>query len=568
MLDKRLVIDFETTGKNTYDDTAIGVAVLGRRLGVYNRPTYITQANIHKHRDKLIKLIEDPTVKVLNWSSKFDMHFACKTLDISPFQIKNLVDVQLLFHLFDETRYTKRGAKLKLVGEGLFGDWAVEEERALEQWLKRHQLKREEMFRAPVSVMRPYAVKDVLLTDKLYDWVIPRFNSELIRAAEIDTKLIPVLCEMEQHGVAADKEYLIRLLKTYQRRRKISLTKINKFIPDSLNLNSPPQLSKFIYEKLGLDPIAKTKGGQQSVDQYALQAIYDKHGHPFIAELLNYKHIDHTISTFVSPMINAIKSDGRVHTSFNLCFTTTGRLSSSGPNLQNVEKDAEKRKFVIFKPGTIGIDFDYDQIELRLFAHYINDQKMINDFNAGKDIHLEAAKDVLGRDKISKKERDKIGKSTNFGIIFGMGAATMALKMGVSLDEAQHYIKMYLTRRKGIFQLRSAIDRVVRDRGYVRNWYGRRRHLTQRTAYKGLNAIIQSTAAYVIKEKMISFRSKIDPSIARMILQVHDELLIETYNESRKASDELANLLENHNNFSLPLTGNYKLQKERWFEDE
>lgn len=359
---------------------------------------------------------------------------------------------------------------------------------------------------------------------------------------DIEMPLLNVLVDMERAGIKVDVPALramsVRLEKELARRTTV----IHELAGGEFNINSPKQLSEILFDRLGLRPVKRTKTGF-STDMDVLQELAASH--PLPAEILAYRSLAKLKSTYVDTLPTLVHPDtGRIHTSFNQTVTATGRLSSSDPNLQNIpvrtEIGREIRKAFIAEPGASLLSADYSQVELRILAHLSGDRGLIQTFLDGEDIHARTASEIfdLPREEITAEMRRK-AKAVNFGIIYGISAFGLAQDIGVSNAEAKRYIDSYFHRYPKVREFIDATVASARTNGYVTTLLGRRRFIPElasnaaavrsfgeRTA---VNTPIQGTAADLIKLAMIHIHQTIRERrlSARMILQVHDELVFE-----------------------------------------
>lgn len=358
---------------------------------------------------------------------------------------------------------------------------------------------------------------------------------------EIELPLCPVLAEMEHSGFLVDRaalaefgEGLVSGIDTLQR-------SIWEMAGGEFNINSPKQLGEVLFEKLMLPGGKKTKTGW-STNADTLEKLRDKH--PIVNRVLDYRTLTKLKSTYADGLLKVIEADGRIRTSFQMTVTDTGRLSSREPNLQNipVRKDlgAEIRKMFVAAPGSVLVDADYSQIELRLLAHISGDENMICAFQSGEDIHTVTASQVFGvpPEAVTKQMRSN-AKAVNFGIVYGISAWSLAQDIGVSNQEAKAYMDAYLSKYSGVREYQKRVVEQARADGFVRTVYGRRRALPELKSSNfqlrafgervALNMPIQGAAADIIKLAMVRVhrRLKEERLAARLILQVHDELIVE-----------------------------------------
>jgi len=358
----------------------------------------------------------------------------------------------------------------------------------------------------------------------------------------VELPLTVVLGEMEATGFRVDTDVLARLSKELESQLDRLLDEIYRKAGTEFNVNSPKQLSEVLFEKLKLPPVKKTKTGY-STDEEVLTQLALQHDLP--AEILNYRSLSKLKSTYVDALPLLVRPEtGRLHTSLNQTITATGRLSSSEPNLQNIPVKGEWgmriREAFVAEPGSLLLSADYNQIEPRILAHLSQDPVLIGAFARGDDIHTATAVEIfnLPAAQITKDMR-RVAKTVNFGIIYGISPYGLSSQLGISQQEARKYIDAYFTKFQGV---KAFLDRTIaeaKEKGYVTTLLGRRRPIvellsgdpTQRGMGErmAMNTPIQGTAADVIKLAMLAVRGRLqaEGAAAKMILQVHDELIFE-----------------------------------------
>ena len=385
---------------------------------------------------------------------------------------------------------------------------------------------------------------------------------------EIERPLCPVLAEMEQAGVLVDQAALAHFGQTLQTGIEVLQGRSMPRRGEKFNINSTQQLGRVLFEGLGLPPVKKTKTGY-STSAEVLEKLRPQH--PIIDLILEYRQLTKLNSTYVEGLAKVIAPDGRIHTSFQNTVTATGRLSSTEPNLQNIpvrtELGAQIRTMFIARPGWVLVDADYSQIELRLLAHMAGDEKMIAAFQSGQDIHAQTASQVFGLppEEVTGELRRR-AKAVNFGIVYGISDFSLAQDIGVSRQEAADYMNKYLATFSGVREYMEHVKAQAKEDGYVATLMGRRRWLPElkSTNYNlrafgervALNMPIQGTAADVMKLAMIRVarRLKAEGLQAQLILQVHDELIVECpQEEADQVKALLTQEMEGAGNFSVPL---------------
>ena len=358
---------------------------------------------------------------------------------------------------------------------------------------------------------------------------------------DIELPLCPVLYKMERAGVAIDKEQLLQFGQMLTQRIADCERLIFSYSDGPFNINSTKQLGELLFEKLALPPVKKTKTGY-STNAEVLEKLKTKH--PIISAIMDYRMLTKLNSTYADGLMKAIGEDGRIHTTFQNLVTATGRLSSTEPNLQNIpvrtDLGAEIRKMFIPRPGCVLVDADYSQIELRVLAHIAEDDVMLNAFRSGMDIHTATAAQVFSvpAEQVTPLQR-RHAKAVNFGIVYGITEFSLAEDIGVSRYEAKAYIDSYLANYQGVKAYMKQVVEDARQTGYTQTLFGRRRwipelkssnfNIRQGAERIALNTPIQGTAADLIKLAMIRVDQALSDRFpdARLLLQVHDELIIE-----------------------------------------
>lgn len=357
---------------------------------------------------------------------------------------------------------------------------------------------------------------------------------------EVELPLVPVLREMEAAGVRIDVGKLNQAEASLKEELNELEQKIYALAGEPFNINSPKQVGELLFDKLKLDAKAKkSKNGQYSTSEEVLMAIKDRH--EIVGAILDYRALSKLITTYISALPGYIAQDGKIHTTYNQTVTATGRLSSSNPNLQNLPIRSERGRFireaVIPDAGCLFLSADYSQIELRLMAHFSQDEHMLAAFRSGQDIHAATAARIYGLpiEQISKDQR-RNAKTANFGIIYGISAFGLAQQLDCSRTEAKQLIDDYFAAFPRVISYIESQKELARQRGYAETLFGRKRYLpdikSQNATVRSfaernaVNAPIQGTAADIIKMAMVSIhrRLKEEHLQAQMIMQVHDEL--------------------------------------------
>ena len=386
---------------------------------------------------------------------------------------------------------------------------------------------------------------------------------------DIELPLCQVLAEMERAGFLVDRKALADFGESLTAGIDALQRGIWELAGHEFNINSPKQLGEVLFDELMLPAGKKTKTGW-STNADILEKLIGKH--PIIGDILEYRMLTKLKSTYADGLLKVISADGRIHTNFRMTVTATGRLSSTEPNLQNIpvrrELGAQIRRMFVAAPGCVLVDADYSQIELRLLAHISGDETMQNAFKSGEDIHAVTASQVFGLplSEVTPAQRSS-AKAVNFGIVYGISAFSLAQDIKVSPAEARAYIDAYMQKYHGV---REYMDRVIaeaKERGYVETLFGRRRPVPELKASNfntrsfgervARNMPIQGTAADIIKLAMVNVRRRLraEGLEARLILQVHDELIAECpEREAERVAALLEEEMERAVTLSVPLT--------------
>ncbi len=499
----------------------------------------------------LIDVLKDEKIEKLVFSSKELFSFA----DKNGFEIKNLTfDVTLSAYLLNPNASSYD----------------------LEKLCAQYEIQLPTVTDEHKEYAEVYAMKK--LCDTLKSNIEKADQGSLL--SDIEIPLANVLAKMENIGFEVDVDGI----RKYGEEIKAQVDNLEREIYDQIgnefNINSPKQLAVALFEDLGLPAKKKTKSGY-STNADVLESLVPYH--PVISMILQYRTLAKLKSTYCDSLIKVVREDGRIHSSFNQTETRTGRISSTEPNLQNIpvrtELGRELRRFFKAKDDCVLIDADYSQIELRVLAHISKDENMCKAFTDNVDIHSVTASQVFNMplQMVTPIMRSR-AKAVNFGIVYGIGAFSLAKDIGVTNKEASNYIKSYLAHYSGIDSyMKDIIERAKAD-GYVETIFGRRRYLPELSASNHItrsfgervarNAPIQGTAADIIKIAMVRVdkRLKEEDLSARLILQVHDELIVEApMFESMRVAMILQEEMENAVKLSVPLIAEASVG-ETWYD--
>ena len=371
------------------------------------------------------------------------------------------------------------------------------------------------------------------------DWDALKADADLWNLYnEVELPLVPVLREMEAAGVRIDVDKLKQAETALTAELHDIEQKIYDLAGETFNINSPKQVGELLFDKLKLDPKAKkSKNGQYSTSEEVLLSL--KESHAIVGLILDFRALNKLINTYITTLPGYIAADGKIHTTYNQTVTATGRLSSSNPNLQNLPIRSERGRFireaVIPDDGCLFLSADYSQIELRLMAHFSQDEHLLAAFRNGQDIHAATAAKIFGIpiDQVSKDQRRQ-AKTANFGIIYGISAFGLAQQLDCSRSEAKQLIDDYFAAFPRVIEYIESQKELARQKGYAETLFGRKRYLPDIHSHNAtvrsfaernaVNAPIQGTAADIIKIAMVSIHRRLKELNAQMIMQVHDEL--------------------------------------------
>lgn len=529
-------IDTETTSLNTLDSELLGISISIKNGEAY----YIPWNNKGREwKKELIAILEDPAVLKVAHNGKYDMGvFANEGITLAGLVFDTMLAAYLInpgtrSYSLDALSFSEFGYQkipiTALIGTG------------------KHQISMRDVAVEKLSV---YACEDADFTFRLYE----KYAKELVGLnqvkllSDIEAPLIPVLVAMERAGVKIDLGRLVLLSKEVSDMRTGHATQIYSLAGEEFNINSPIQLKKVLFEKLAIVP-PKLKKGKTGISTAASELEKMQGLHPIMDHILSYRELTKLLNTYIDVLPTLVHpKTGRIHTSFNQTIAATGRLSSSNPNLQNIPiKQALGRKIrscFIGEQGTTLVAADYSQVELRIIASLAKDKKMIRAFHEGIDIHTATAAEMNGvpLEEVTKEMR-RAAKEVNFGVLYGMGPQGLSVAAGISYVAAAQFIERYFAAYPQIQEYIETTIALARANGYSETFFGRRRYLPDLQAgmqqlraaaeRAAINMPIQGTAADIMKLAMIRIHEKIrHRDDARMILQVHDELVFEVKEES------------------------------------
>lgn len=425
----------------------------------------------------------------------------------------------------------------------------------------------------PIDKASEYACEDADVTLQLYQVMLPLIEAEegLKRIYALEMQVSPVLTIIERNGVKLDEAALGEQSRVFAKRLDELEKEAHDIVGEPFNLNSPRQLGTILFEKMSLPVIKKTPKGAPSTDEETLNKLAEDYPLPKL--ILEYRSLAKLKSTYTDKLPTMIwPATGRVHTSYSQASVVTGRLSSSEPNLQNIPVRSEEgrriRRAFIAEPGKVILAADYSQIELRVMAHISGDKGLRQAFAEGKDIHRSTAAEIFSVAQIEdvSAEQRYSAKAINFGLIYGMGVFGLAKTLNITRDAAKLYIDRYFARYPGVADYMENIKKEASDNGFVETVFGRRLWFTEIQGAKGprkanaerqaINAPMQGTAADLIKMAMVDVQRFIDKKQlkTRMIMQVHDELVLEVPEDEKELMRKtLPELMSGVAELSVPL---------------
>ncbi len=483
-------------------------------------------------------LFEDASVLKIGHNLKYDSHVLMRPVN-GGIRLAPVDDTMCLSYVLDAGRVSGHSM------DNLAG-----------HWLDHITIKYEDVCgkgakQVPFGSLAPeaaldYAAEDADITLRLWQMLRPRLATEGMTSVyeRLERPLIPILADMENAGITVDPSILARMSNDFATRMEAFQNEIHALAGEEFNIASPKQLGEILFDKMGLQGGKRAKTGAWSTSADVLETLAAE-GVEVAARTLDWRQLAKLKSTYADALVDSILPDsGRVHTSFSMVGASTGRLSSSDPNVQNIPiRTAEGRQIrtaFVAAPGKKLISADYSQIELRLVAHVAGEQSMIDAFRAGVDIHARTASEVFGvpPDQMDGETRRR-AKAINFGIIYGISGFGLARQLGIRQGEARDYINAYFENFPGIRAYMERIKLEARETGHVETLFGRRIHIAgikaSNPAQRGfaerqaINAPIQGSAADIIKRAMVRLPSALAEAgiEARMLLQVHDELIFE-----------------------------------------
>lgn len=574
------VINFSEIFEKIKNDDAISIKFFSDKGYIYREKFY---AGIYSNCNKKAYICKDfelsdfekfcnLDVKMIGYDIKEELFFALK----NNLEFKNYEDVMILEYLIDSNKGNYDILKVS-------NEFLNLEILDLKEMLGKGKNKKT-FFELEEDIIFKFISQNVFAISALYDIFIEKAKeNNLISLYEnVEKPLVKVLADMEKTGVLVDRNKIIELNEEYSKLAYLYEQKVYELAGEVFNLNSPKQLGVILFEKIGLPVVKKTKTGY-STDVEVLEKLSKKHE---IADyILKYRSLNKLISTYLDGILEYIMDDGRVRTSFKQMITATGRLSSVDPNLQNIPIRSEEgkniRKVFVADKNKVFIDADYSQIELRVLAHLSKDSVMIDSFKNDLDIHYKTASEVFGVpiNEVTDNQR-RSAKAVNFGIVYGISDYGLSKDLNITRNEARQYIDGYLNTYPSIKSYMEEIVNKAKKDGFVTTILDRKRYIPEINSKNfnirsfgeriALNTPIQGSAADIIKLAMIKVyeRLKIEKVNAKLILQIHDELIVECEESEKETVKKiLKNSMENVYKLDLPLKVDI-CEGRNWYESK
>ncbi|MCK9443877.1 MAG: DNA polymerase I [Tissierellaceae bacterium] len=558
----------------TAEDNYIESEIIGIGIKTKNKPTNIILFEDDKKKffEEFKTIFEDEKIEKIGHNLKKEI----VTLLRMSIQLSGMsFDSMIAGYLLDPTQ---NGYFIKNLSEEYLSIPGTDEEKILGKGKKRksyNQLTEKELGEiVSFTLDTVFSIEDKMMKTITEQEMIDLYN-------DVELPLVEVLANMEYEGFKIDTNELKRLGKEYDEEIEKLTREIYNLAGAEFNINSPKQLGEILFDKLGLPIIKKTKTGY-STDAEVLDKLKDMH--PMIEKVLRYRQIVKLKSTYIDGLLALINEDTkRIHSSFNQTITSTGRISSTEPNLQNIPvrtEDGRKiRKAFVAEDGYSLVDADYSQIELRILAHISKDPKLIDAFIHNEDIHRKTASEVfnVSMEEVSSHMRSS-AKAVNFGIIYGISDYGLSRDLNITRKEAKIYIDKYLKNYEKVKDYMEDIVNIGKEQGYVETILHRRRYVPELQARNfniksfgeriAMNTPIQGSAADIIKMAMVKvfWELKKRNLKSRLILQIHDELIIEApINESEEVKKILKDVMENSIKLDIPLLVDLEVG-DSWYE--
>ncbi|WP_458701086.1 DNA polymerase I [Sulfurospirillum sp. 1307] len=561
-LEGTVAFDTETTGIDSLKAKIVGFSFAKDLDKAYYVPiahNYLGVGNQVSKEDAKEAIEKIFTCKVIGQNLKYD--FAIVKNNFGSLHVEHFEDTMLLAWLQDP----EKSAGLDNLAKRFFNYDMVKYKDVVK--------KGENFSNVNIKDASVYASEDAWMTLKLYDKLKETLDPNLLKLAKnVEFPFVLTLLEMEEEGIKIDTNYFKSLEEKSQKSIDTLKNEIFELCKMEFNLNSPKQLGSVLFEHLGLSVVKKTKTGY-STDESVLNKLIDEH--EVISKILEYREVFKLQSTYIKPLLElANKSEiSRIHTSFLQTGTATGRLSSKDPNLQNIPTKSELGREIRYgfvpKDGFSFIGIDYSQIELRLLAHYSLDNELVKAFNEDLDIHTQTAIKLFGEDEA--KEKRGVAKSINFGLLYGMGARKLSQTLGITQAEAKGYIENYFKSFPTVKEYLDSIKEDAKRDGFVTTLLGRKRYFDFENANgmqvpmyerEAVNTRFQGSAADLIKLSMNKINNAMLNENAKMLLQIHDELIFEVRDDlAQDFANKAQEIMENIYKLNVKLKASVAIGK-------
>lgn len=587
---KSFAFDIETTGLQFYQDDILGIGFCARKGEAYYVPL-LTSGDREpfwgEFQDGVIELLSnimsDPKPRKIAHNGKFDVKFIKYhwNIDVPNFY----VDTMLLHYILDENK--KHGLKEL---SGFYFPEMKNYDALLREKLSIKDLDDKSFASVPLKVLGEYCAMDCESTLRLSQILLPELKGKLKKLYfNLYMPLSRVYIESELLGTKIDVPYIEDLIIEHGGRAEQLLTQIHKIAGKEFNLNSPKQMGEILFTQLKFPIILKTASGKPSTSEGALKAIPKRVKNREIIDLiLEYRGLNKMLTTYLKPMLARVDENSRIHPSFLLHGTVTGRISSKNPNIQNIPRDPKIKGMFIPEKGYNFVEMDFSQAELRVMAFYSKDKEMTSQYMAGEDIHLGTASFIFKTppEDISKRQR-KVAKLVNFGYLYGASARkahqSIAEKLqgdeiSISLREAEKFRQGFFTKYKGIDRFIKQIRRkILKDKQLV-NCFGRIRRLPQidspyeekkaEAMRQGLNALIQGTASDLTQIALIQVHKLLQSYKSRFLFTVHDAIVLEVHKSEKHLLAKLKQIMESDKKpFHFPVIADTEVFLNRWGND-
>lgn len=517
-------------------------------------------------------LCRDSLIEKIGWNIKFDIAFL-KNLNVD---VVNVVDAMILARLENNRR---KSYKLKEIVVDVLNR-KIDEKKELDKYLtpvkKVGDTNQTSLFGAretlggfenvPFDVIAPYAAADVILTRDMFVWLIKKISDDgLNDVAELEKRVLAEILKIEQRGFAIDASFIL----SEQTRVESELAELKKEIfheiGSEINLLSNDDVGDLLFNKLGLVSDTMTDTGKPQITKFTLEKLENQNA--LVGKIKAFRNSQQYLSTFLVSLLDR-QVDGVIYAEFNQLNAKTGRMSSSNPNMQNIpardEKKSQIRRAFVPRSGYVLMSADYSQIEYRLFAHYVENKFLLDAYANDHDFHEEVARQLfnVAADKPVDDLTRRKAKDINFGLLYGMGKASLASRLKVSTEQASKIFDDYFARFPETKRLKWRISDVIVDRGFIKSIYGRRAYMTSDETYKGLNALIQGSAADVFKLALRDVGEYIKDKDVHIINLVHDELVFEIKDDADfilKTAPEIKKILESVVSLRVPVRADFEI---------